>query len=246
MYNSFSQSEALMRAKLLMPTYAGNSQLLDIMRHIDDAIITIDGLYTQLALIVTGDIQGVLSYDKNARSYLKEYYYSAIRSISHLQTSDDQAITVFDHYPFASLANPLLEFNRKSLEGSPFSPPPLTLAAISKGSINIDLLGFGKILEFIEHTVKQVRWEAHHEKEMAMKTSQMTSLEELLLEQKIIEARLTNEEKRLSIASKRIELFNTIYNLDLPLKQKRKLAKSIVDKVELVNIMADIQIIREK
>jgi hypothetical protein len=54
---------------------------------------------------------------------------------------------------------------------------------------------------------------------------------------------LTNEEKRLSIASKRIELFGAIQSLDLPLNQKRKLVKSIVDKVDLVSVMTDIKII---
>ena len=244
MNDESSQSEAMLRAKLLMPNYVGITQLPDVLRHIDDAITTIDGLYTHLALIVTGDIQGALSYEEDARSYLKEYYYTAIHAVSHKQIRDDQFIHTFDQYPFASLANPLLEFNRKSLGKCPVSPQQLTLVAISMGSINIDLLGVGKILEFIEHAAKQTRWEARHEKEMALQTSRLASLEEQLLEQKIIEAHLTNEEKRLSNVSKRIELFGIIQNLDLPLKQKRKLVKSIVDKVDLVDVMADIKIIK--
>jgi hypothetical protein len=246
MNNASPQSEVLMRAKLLMPTYVGNSQLLDILRHIDDTLTTIDGLYTQLALILTGDIQGALSYEEDARSYLKEYYYTAIHAVSHKQIGDDQSIPTFDQYPFASLANPLLEFNRKSLGKYPVSLQSLTLAAISMGSINIDLLGVGKILEFIEHAVKQIQWEASHEKEMALQTNRLASLEEQLLEQRIIEAHLTNAERRLSIASERIELFGVIQGLDLPLKQKRKLVKSIIDKVELVGIMTDIKIIEKK
>ena len=78
---------------------------------------------------------------------------------------------------------------------------------------------------------------------MASQASRIASLQEQLLEQRVIETQLTNEEKRLSIASKRIELFGTIQSLDLSLNQKRKLVKSIVDKVDLVGVMANIKII---
>lgn len=239
MNNASSQSETQMRTTLLMPNYFGISQLMDVLRQIDDTITTIDGLYTQLALIETGNILDALSYEEDARSYLKEHYYTAIHAVSHQQIGDDHPFLAFNHYPFASLSNPLLEFNRKTLGKYPVSLQPLTLAAISMGSINIDFLGVGKILEFIEHAVKQIQWEAHHEKGMAL-------LEEQLLEQRVIETHLTNEEKRLSIASKRIELFNVIQNLDLPLNQRQKLVKSIVDKVDHVSVMADIKIIEKK
>ncbi|MBC7876690.1 MAG: hypothetical protein H7Y59_05910 [Anaerolineales bacterium] len=237
----------LIRIKLLMFRYEGPSQLPDIMRHIDDAITAIDGLYTQLALIAMGEIQGALEYEDAARSYLKEYYYTAIHAISNKQIADnDWSIHSYDHYPFATLTNPLLEYNRRTIGKYPVSIQPLTLSAISRGSINIDLLGIGKILDFIEHTVKQIRWEALHEKEMAIRSRQMASLEEQLLSQRIIEAHLTNEEKRLYIASKKIELFDLIRKLDLPLKQKRKLVRSVVEKVNLVDIMGDIKLIKRE
>jgi hypothetical protein len=235
-----------MRAKLLIPNYEGDAQLINIMRHIDDTVTTLDGLYTQLMLIVEKHIQDALSYDENARSYLKDYFYTAINAVSYKQVGDDRSIFRYGSYPFATLANPLLEFNRKISGKGPVSLQPLTFATITTGSINIDLLGVGKILEFIEHTTKQILWEANHEKEMSMWTRQKATLEEQLLMQKVIEAHLNNEEKKLYLASKQLELFDTIQNLDLPINQKRKLVKSILDKVELTSITADINIIREK
>ncbi|NJN43994.1 MAG: hypothetical protein HC806_04220, partial [Anaerolineae bacterium] len=110
--NTINSEEIVIRATLIMPNYVGNSQLLDAMRHIDDTITTIDGLYTQLALLLKGDIQEAYEYEEKARSFLKEYYYAAIHSISYKQTGEDWAISTFDGYPFASLFNPLLEFNR--------------------------------------------------------------------------------------------------------------------------------------
>jgi len=240
------KKEETMRVKLIMPTYEGNSQLLDVMRHIDDTVTVVDGLYTQLALILIGDIQEAYEYERDARAFLKEYYYTAIRAVSYKQIGEDQYINSFSHYPFASLFNPLLQFNRRVLGKYPVSVQALTLASISMGSINIDLLGLGKILDFIEHTVKQVLWEARHEKEMAMQSRLRASLEEQLLGEKIIEAHLANEEKRLYLASKKIELFDVIQKLDFPLKQKRQLVKSIVDKIDLVSLMAEIKLINEQ
>jgi hypothetical protein len=75
------------------------------------------------------------------------------------------------------------------------------------------LLRLGKNLDFIKHAVKQIRWEARHEKEMSMQSMRMASLEEQLLGQKIIEAHLANEEKKLYLASKEIELFDIVRNL---------------------------------
>lgn len=240
------KSDELMRATLLMPTYVGDSQLLDVMRHIDDTVTVIDGLYTQLALILIGDIQEAYEYERKARAFLKEYYYNAIHAVSHKQIGEDRLINSFSHYPFASLFNPLLEFNRRTLGNHPVSVQALTLTSISMGSINIDLLGLGKILDFIEHTTKQILWEARHEKEMAMQSGRMASLEEQLLGQKIIEAHLANEEKRLYLAGKKIELFNIIQKIDLPPEQKQQLVRSIVDKIDLVSLMAETRVIREQ
>jgi hypothetical protein len=114
------------------------------------------------------------------------------------------------------------------------------------GSINIDLLGVGKILEFIEHAVKQLRWEARHEQELARRSMHMVSLEEQLMGQKVVEAHLTNEEKRLSIAGRKIELLEDIRDLDLPIKQKRALVKSIIGKVDLVRTNANVKVIRKR
>jgi hypothetical protein len=176
----------------------------------------------------------------------KEYYYTAIHSVSHRQISEDQQINSFSHYPFASLFNPLLEFNRRTLGRYPISIRPLTLYSISMGSINIDLLGLGKILDFVEHTVKQIRWEARHEEERAMQLRRIASLEEQLLGQRLIEAHLANEEKRLYLASKKIELFDVIQKINLPLEQKQQLIRSIVDKIDLVSIMTEINVVREQ
>jgi hypothetical protein len=68
----------------------------------------------------------------------------------------------------------------------------------------------------------------------------MASLEEQLLGQKIVEAHLANEEKKLYLASKEIELFDIIRKLDWHLEQKQQLVKSIIDKVDLVDVMANI------
>jgi hypothetical protein len=62
----------------------------------------------------------------------------------------------------------------------------------------------------------------------------------------VVEAHLTNEEKRLSIASRKIELLEDIRDLDIPMKQKRELVKSVVGKVELVRTFADVKIIRKQ
>lgn len=200
MENASIQSEALMRVTLIMPKYVGDYQLPGVLRHINDTTTTIDGLYTQLALIIIGDIQEAQQYEESGRAYLKEYYFTAIRAVSHKQIGHDLPMHTFDHYPFASLANPLLEFNRRTLGKYPVSVKPLNLSAITTGSINIDFLGVGKILDFIEHTVKQIRWEAQHEKEMATGSKRMALLEEQLMGEKIIEAHLTNEEKRRLLA----------------------------------------------
>jgi hypothetical protein len=215
------------------------------MMHIDDTITTFDGLYTQLALIALGDIREACAYEQAARQYLKDFYYTAIHAVSHKKISEDCSMPTYDHYPFASLANPLLKFNRETLERNSISLQPLTLSAVKMGSINIDLLGVGKILEFIEHAVKQLRWEARHEQELARRSMRMVSLEEQLLGQKVVEAHLTNEEKRLSIAGRKIELLEEIRALDLPMKQKRALVKSIIGKADLVRVSTNVKIIRK-
>lgn len=218
----------------------------DVIRHLDDIITTLDGLYTQLALVALGDIREACAYELAARLYLKDFYYTAIHAVSHRKISEDCSMPTYDHYPFVSLANPLLKFNRESLEKNSVSLQPLTLSAVKMGSINIDLLGVGKILEFIEHAVKQLRWEARHEQELARRSMRMISLEEQLMGQKVVEAHLTNEEKRLSIAGRKIELLEDIRDLDLPMKQKRELVKSVLGKVELVRSIADVKIIRKQ
>jgi hypothetical protein len=235
-----------MRASLIMANTLGESQLPEIMKHIDDTVTLLDGLYTQLALVGIGDIWEACAYEQAARSYLKDYYYTAIHAVSHKQTGEDCSMPTYDQYPFASLTNPLLKFNRESLEKYSVSFQPLTLSAIKTGSISIDLLGVGKILEFIEHAIKQVRWEAHHERELARRSVHMASLEEQMMGQRIVEAQLTNEEKRLSIASRKIELLEDIRDLDLPMKQKRELVKSVVGKVDLVRNMADVKVVRKQ
>ena len=236
----------ILRATLIMPHKIGESQLPDVIRHIDDTITTLDGLYTQLALVAIGDIREACAYEQAARLYLKDFYYTAIHAVSHRQIGEDCSMPTYDQYPFASLTNPLLKFNRESLEKYSVSLQPLTLSAIKTGSINIDLLGVGKILEFIEHAVKQIRWEARHERELARRSMHMVSLEEQLMGQRVVEAHLTNEEKRLSIASRKIELLEDIRDLDLPMKQKRELVKSVVGKVELVRAIADVKVIRKQ
>jgi hypothetical protein len=236
--------DELMRAKLKMPVYVGASQLLDITTHINDTITAMDGLYTQLALIVAGDVREACEYEAIARSYLRRHHHGVVDVILRKQTRKSRHITSFDHYPFVSQMNPLLDFNRRLLGKYPVSVKSLALSSISMGSINLDLLGLGKILDFIEHAVKQIRWQARYEKEMAFQSRHMASLEEQLLGQKIIEARLANEEKKLYIASKKVELFALIRKLDLPLKEKQKLVKSIVEKVDLIDLMADVKIIK--
>ena len=246
MKNDLPRLATLMRASLVRSDTLGESQLPEVMRHIDDTITTLDGLYTQLALIAIGDIWEACDYEQAARSYLKDYYYTAIHAVSHKQIGEDCSMPTYDRYPFASLTNPLLKFNRESLERYSVSFQPLTLSAIKTGSISIDLLGVGKILEFIEHAIKQVRWEARHERELARRSVQMASLEEQLMGQKVVEAQLTNEEKKLSIASRKIELLEDIRDLDLPVRQKRELVKSVVGKVDLVRTMADVKVIRKQ
>ncbi len=238
--------ETLLRASLIMPRYAGEMQLPDTMRFIDDTITTLDGLYTQLALVALGDIREACAYEQAARQYLKDFYYTAIHAVSHKKINEDCSMPTYDHCPFVSLANPLLKFNRESLEKHSVSLQPLTLSAIKMGSINIDLLGVGKILEFIEHAVKQLRWEARHEQELARRSMHMVSLEEQLMGQKVVEAHLTNEDKRLSIASRKIELLEDIHDLDLPMKQKRALVRSVIGKADLVRVNANVKIIRKR
>jgi hypothetical protein len=246
MKSDFTRLGTILRATLIMPHQIGESQLPEVIRHLDDTITTLDGLYTQLALVAIGDIREACAYEQAARRYLKDFYYTAIHAVSHKQIGEDCSMPIYDQYPFASMTNPLLKFNRESLEKYSVSLQPLTLSAIKTGSINIDLLGVGKILEFIEHAVKQIRWEARHEKELARRSMRMVSLEEQLMGQKVVEAHLTNEEKRLSIASRKIELLEDIRDLDLPMKQKRELVKSIVGKVELVRTIADVKVIRKQ
>ena len=246
MKSEFTRPGTILRATLLMPHQIGESQLPDVIRHLDDTITTLDGLYTQLALVAIGDIREACAYEQAARRYLKDYYYTAIHAVSHKQIGDDCAMPTYDQYPFTSLTNPLLKFNRESLEKHSVSLRPLTLSAIKTGSINIDLLGVGKILEFVEHAVKQIRWEARHEKELARRSMHMASLEEQLMGQKVVEARLTNEEKRLSIASRKLELLKEIRDLDLPTKQKRELVKSVLGKVELIRAIADVKVIKKQ
>jgi len=246
MKSDSARTQTLMRASLIMPDDTGASRLPDMMRHIDDTLTTLDGLYTQLALVAIGDIWEACAYEQAARSYLKDYYYTAIHAVSHKQIGEDCSMPTYDQYPFASLTNPLFKFNRESLERYSVSLQPLTLSAMKTGSISIDLLGVGKILEFIEHAVKQIRWEAQHERELAKRSAHLASLEEQLMGQRIVEAQLTNEEKRLSLASRKIELLEDIRDLDLPMKQKRELVKSVVGKVDLVRTMADVRVIRKQ
>jgi hypothetical protein len=246
MKSDFTRPGIIMRATLVMPHHIGESQLPEVIRHFDDTITTLDGLYTQLALVAIGDIQEACAYERAARLYLKDFYYTAIHAVSHKQIGEDCSMSTYDQYPFASMANPLLKFNRESLEKYSVSLQPLTLSAIKTGSINIDLLGVGKILEFIEHAVKQIRWEARHEQELARRSMHMVSLEEQMMGQKVVEARLNNEEKRLSIAGRKLELLKDIRELDLPMKQKRELVKSVIGKVELVRTIADVKVVRKQ
>jgi hypothetical protein len=246
MKSDFSRPGTIMRATPIMPHLVEETQLPDVIRHLDDTITTLDGLYTQLALVAIGDIREACTYERDARLYLKDFYYTAIHAVSHKQVGEESAMPTYDQYPFISLANPLLKFNRESLEKYSVSLQPLALSGIKAGSINIDLLGVGKILEFIEHAVKQIRWEARHEQELARRSVHMASLEEQLMGQKVVEAHLTNEEKRLSIASRKIELLEDIRELDLPMEQKRELVKSVVGKVELVRSIAEVKVIRKQ
>jgi hypothetical protein len=246
MKNDFTRPGTLMRATLIMPHQIGESQLPEVIRHLDDTLTTLDGLYTQLALVAIGDIREACTYEQAARRYLKDFYYCAIQAVSHQQIGEDCSMPTYDQYPFTSLTNPLLRFNRESLEKYSVSLQPLTLSAIKTGSLNIDLLGVGKILEFIEHAVKQIRWEARHERELARRSMHLVSLEEQLIGQRVVEAHLTNEEKRLNIASRKIELLEDIRDLDLPMKQKRELVKSVVGKVELVRTFAEVKVIRKQ
>ena len=54
------------------------------------------------------------------------------------------------------------------------------------------------------------------------------------------------EEKKLTIANRKIELVRNIQELDLPQHQKRKLVRSIIDKADLVSTMAEIRIVRKR
>jgi hypothetical protein len=92
--------ETLLRASLVMPQYVGEMQLPDTMRFIDDTITTLDGLYTQLALIALGDIREACAYEQAARQYLKDFYYTAIHAVSHKNISEDSSMPTFDHSPF--------------------------------------------------------------------------------------------------------------------------------------------------
>jgi hypothetical protein len=245
MKSSSPTANAIIRVKLNIPTYIRDKQLPELMAHIEDIVTTIDGLYTQMAMIFIGEIQEAYIYDEAALSFLEEYYYTAVDKISRDKGRDERSIVTYDQYPFTSLANPLLEFNRIILLKYPNSPHPLALSAIKTGSIVVDLLGIGKILDFIEHVVKQLKWGAKHEREMADYGKRTAILEEQLLNQKLIASILDNEEKKLMTASRKIELIRNIQELDLPQHQKRKLVRSIIDKADLVSTMAEIRIARK-
>ncbi|MCE9647260.1 MAG: hypothetical protein K8S20_14785 [Chloroflexi bacterium] len=246
MKNAPQTTKVVIRVKLNIPTYIRDNQLPELMAHVEDVITTIDGLYTQMSMVSMGEAKEAYIYDEAALSFLEEYYYTAANKLSLDRNQDEQSIVAFDQYPFTSLANPLLEFSRIILLKYPNSPPPLALSAIKTGSIVVDLLGIGKILDFIEHIVKQLQWESKHQREMADSGKRTAFLEEQLLNQKLIASMVDNEEKKLITANRKIELIRNIQELDLPQRQKRKLVRSIIDKADLVSAMAEIRVIRKR
>lgn len=206
--------------------FHGPIEVGSALEQIQNILVSFDGLYTQLALIHTNDINEALQYDQNVLSFKKVFY----SRLSHYDMPGAKYVDdFFAMYRIrVSEKNPLFEFNKTFLETRKIFP--LSITAITKGSIEIDLLGVGKILDFIEHSVKQLRWEADHEKQMANSTRRKSLLEEQLLGEQLLEANLVNEEKNLAVVAKKLDLVRQIQELDLPIEQKRKLVNSVLSK----------------
>jgi hypothetical protein len=105
---------------------------------------------------------------------------------------------------------------------------PLRLLSVHYGSdASFDLLGVGKILEFLRQTVKDLVWQAKHEREMA-------NLEKDAKEQEIVQMRLAAEEKRVDILYRQLEVFEKASELNLQEEEKRAIVSLLLPQTELL------------